>query len=150
MKKTNNKAKATPATPAPVPAKKAAKKTAAPKARPSLRIAVAAAKAVAVAVAPAAKKTEETRPPVVTTIIASIDIGFGNTLYVRGEGGGLNWETGVALDCVADDKWAISLSDAASPVIFKLLVNDLVWSAGENYTVPPGGELTVSPVFPSW
>ncbi|WP_145928948.1 hypothetical protein OH491_09795 [Termitidicoccus mucosus] len=118
----------------------------APKAKTSPRITAAAAKAVA----PVAKKPAEAKRPVVTTIVANIDIGFGNTLYVRGEGGGLNWETGVALDCVADDKWTISLSDAASPVVFKLLVNDLVWSVGENHTVPPGGELAVSPVFPSW
>jgi hypothetical protein len=146
MKKTTTKAKATPATPAPVPAKKAAKKNETPKAKNSPRITAAAAKAVA----PVAKKPAEAKSPVVTTIVANIDIGFGNVLYARGEGGGLNWETGVALDCVADDKWAISLNDAASPVVFKLLVNDLVWSAGENYAVSPGGELAISPVFPSW
>ncbi len=143
MKKTTNKAKATPATPAPVPAKKATRKTAAPKAKTSPRITAAAAKAVA----PVAKKPAEAKRPVVTTIVANIDVGFGNTLYIRGEGGGLNWEAGVALDCVADDRWTISLNDAAAPVVFKLLVNDLVWSAGENYAVPPGGELALTPVF---
>ncbi|MDR0352676.1 MAG: hypothetical protein LBI02_04775 [Opitutaceae bacterium] len=146
MKKTTNKAKPTPATPAPVPAKKAARKIAAPKAKTSPRITAAAAKAVA----PVAKQPSEIKRPVVTTIVANIDIGFGNTLYVRGEGGGLNWETGVALDCVADDRWAIALNDAASPVLFKLLVNDLVWSSGENYAVSPGGELVITPVFPVW
>jgi hypothetical protein len=144
MKKTTNKAKAIPATPAPVPAKKAAKKTAAPtKAATSPRITAAAAKAVA----PVAKQPVEAKRPVVTTIVANIDIGFGNTLYVRGEGGGLNWEAGVALDCVTDDKWAISLSGAAGPVAFKLLLNDLVWSVGEDYVVSPGGELVLTPVF---
>jgi hypothetical protein len=143
MKKTTNKAKAAPATPAPVPAKKTAPKTAAPKAKTSPRITEAAAKAVA----PVAKKPVEAPRPSVTTIVANIDVGFGNTLYVRGEGGGLNWEAGVALDCVADDRWAISLNGATCPVAFKLLVNDLTWSLGPDYTVSAGSELIVSPVF---
>ena len=41
---------------------------------------------------------------VVTTITALVDVGFGNTLYLRGEGPGLSWEKGVPMKCVTDDK----------------------------------------------
>src|SRR5579872_5239985 len=34
------------------------------------------------------------------TIEAKIDVGFGNTLYLRGEGPGLSWTQGVPLTCV--------------------------------------------------
>jgi hypothetical protein len=84
---------------------------------------------------------------VLTTITAEIDIGFGNTLWLRGDGPGLSWETGVVMDCVADDKWSITLADAGAPVVFKFLVNDLSWSAGDDYVVSPGGSISVKPTF---
>ena len=133
--------KTTPATPAPVPAKKTAsaakpKPAKTPKAPPA-----SPAPAPAPAVKPAAAKGA------VTTITAHIDIGFGNTLYIRGDGPGLSWEKGVVMDCVVDDKWSISLSGVSVPVVFKFLVNDLTWSAGDDYVVSPGGDLVVVPTF---
>lgn len=85
--------------------------------------------------------------PKVTTITAKIDIGFGNTLFVRGEGPGLSWNQGVALDCVDDDKWSITLPGAHRAVIFKFLVNDLTWSTGSDYIVEPGSMAVVVPTF---
>ncbi len=85
--------------------------------------------------------------PRVTTITAKIDIGFGNTLFLRGEGPGLSWDQGVALDCVDDDKWSITLPGAVRAVIFKFLVNDLTWSSGSDYIVEPGATLVVVPTF---
>jgi hypothetical protein len=43
---------------------------------------------------PAAKVAPTT---VVTTISASFDVGFGNALYVRGEGAGLSWDKGLLI-----------------------------------------------------
>ncbi len=85
--------------------------------------------------------------PKMTTITARIDIGFGNTLYLRGEGPGLSWNQGVALDCVDDDKWSITLPATHRAVIFKFLVNDLTWSAGSDYIVEPGAAVVVVPSF---
>jgi hypothetical protein len=84
---------------------------------------------------------------VATTITAQIDIGFGNALYIRGEGPGLSWDRGTLMNCVADDQWQITLPESARPVIFKFLVNDLSWSAGEDYTAAPGVKLTLAPTF---
>lgn len=139
MKKaTAKKTTTTPATPAPVPAKKVtspvkAKAPAKPKA----------------AKAPAAAPTVKTTPPMplLTTITAEIDIGFGNTLWLRGDGPGLSWETGLIMDCVADDKWSVTLTDAGAPVVFKFLVNDLSWSAGDDYVVKPGASVSLKPTF---
>ncbi|MGC4075130.1 MAG: hypothetical protein QM760_22040 [Nibricoccus sp.] len=138
MKKaTTTKTKTTPAIPAPVPAKK-----------------VASPVKVKAAVKPKAKASDEapsvkSTPPLpqLTTITAEIDIGFGNTLWLRGDGPGLSWETGVVMDCVADDKWSITLKDAGAPVVFKFLVNDLSWSTGDDYVVSPGVSVSVKPTF---
>lgn len=83
----------------------------------------------------------------VTVITAKIDVGFGNRLFVRGEGPGLSWDEGVPLDCVANDRWVLSLSAAQKPVAFKFLVNDRDWSIGDDFIVEPGASLAVTPLF---
>jgi hypothetical protein len=84
---------------------------------------------------------------VATTIIAQIDIGFGNILYVRGSGGGLSWDQGLAMANATADQWKITLGKTTKPVTFKFLVNDLTWSAGEDYVVEPGSTVTLVPIF---
>jgi len=134
------------------PAKKvpAAKPDVKPAAKPAVKAAakpeaVPAAKAPAKkTAAPAKKKTSE---PPATFISAQINIGFGNHLYIRGEGPGLSWDHGVAMDCTGADLWTTSIKHAATPVIFKVLVNDLTWSAGDDYLAQPGQSLTITPTF---
>ena len=85
---------------------------------------------------------------VMTTITATIDVGFGNALYLRGEGASLSWDRGVRMHCVANDCWSLALHETARPLLYKFLVNDLTWSAGEDYTAPAGKSVTVVPTFP--
>src|SRR5216684_2044720 len=80
--------------------------------------------------APAVKKTVAKKPPTIITVNANI--GFGNTLYLRGDGPGLNWDKGVPLDCLSDDKWSLNI-EHTKPFIFKVLLNDLVWCAGDDH-----------------
>jgi len=139
MKKVTKTTTTTPAAPAPVPAKKVSEKPA-KKALP--KVEAPAPKPVA---APAVKAVPSALAA--TKIVAQIDVGFGNTLYVRGEGSGLSWETGVPLDCIADDQWALSLAETSRPVVFKFLINDLTWSLGEDYVVQPGSSVVLTPAF---
>ncbi len=94
--------------------------------------------------APAKKKTAE---PPATFISAQIDIGFGNHLYIRGEGPGLSWDHGIAMDCTGAGLWTTTVKHAAAPVVFKVLVNDLTWNAGPDYIAKPGKSLLVTPSF---
>lgn len=149
MKKTT--AKTTSKTVAPkAAAKPAAAKAVAPKkAAPVKKVAAAApvakpVKVTKVAKAPAPKVKSVA---VTTTIVAAVDVGFGNSLTLRGEGPGLSWEIGVPLECSADDRWSITLPETTHPIICKFLINDLVWSAGEDYTVLPGSSVVLSPTF---
>ena len=82
-----------------------------------------------------------------TTVAAQIDVGFGNALYIRGEGPGLSWDKGTMMDCVADDKWVITVSDATRPIVFKFLLNDITWCVGNDCVVEPGASMTTVPVF---
>ena len=81
-----------------------------------------------------------------TTIEAKIDVGFGNALFLRGKGRGLNWERGVPLTCVDGKTWRWS-TEGSEGLVFKLLLNDVVWSKGEDLVVAAGETLEVAPKF---
>lgn len=95
--------------------------------------------------APVVKKTEP--KPVITTISAQIDVGFGNLLYIRGEGPGLSWEKGVPMNCVASNHWTLAVAESARPVVFKFLLNDETWCAGDDLIVEPGATMAYTPEF---
>lgn len=101
---------------------------------------VAEAKAPAAPAAQPAKKT-------VTTVKAKVDVGFGNTLYIRGQGCGLSWEKGLPLVCLDASSWVWSTEKANETIAFKLLVNDRVWAQGEDLVAPPGAQVEAAPVF---
>jgi len=82
----------------------------------------------------------------VTTIKAKIDVGFGNILFVRGQGAGLSWERGVPLKCVDGQTWQWS-GKADDRLTFKLLLNDSVWAKGEDIVAKPGQKVEVVPTF---
>jgi len=80
------------------------------------------------------------------TIEAKIDVGFGNTLYLRGEGLGLSWAQGIPLTCVDGKTWKWT-GETQEQLKFKLLLNDQIWSQGENLVAAPGQKLEISPAF---
>jgi hypothetical protein len=108
---------------------------------------VAATKAPVKKAAPAKKKPSVHAELPATGISAKIEIGFGNLLFLRGEGPGLSWQRGVAMECIGADMWATTIKSALGPVTFKVLVNDLSWSTGKDYVVEPGQSVTVVPTF---
>lgn len=118
--------------------------------------AVAVAASVPVATAPAASKSVATIPAVRqsagparasnTTIEAKIDVGFGNRLFLRGQGEGLSWDHGIPLECVDSQTWRL-IVPAKDKLQFKLLINDSVWAKGEDVVVPPGKRVELVPAF---
>ena len=130
----------TPAKKAAVPAKKAAAPAPAPAPAPKPAAKPKAAKAPS-------PKPKAQGVPVTTTIVAAIDVGFGNSLTLRGQGPGLSWDAGVPLECSADDRWTITLPETSQPILCKFLINDSAWCTGEDYTVLPGSSVVLSPTF---
>lgn len=154
MKKTTTKKTApaakstvTPKKPAPALAKTAPKKVATPAPKPAVAAKPPAAPKSAPAKKAPAVKPSTPLPVKVTTLSALVDVGFGNTLYLRGEGPGLSWDKGVKLECVSDDCWSIKLGASSKPIIFKFLLNDVAWSDGNDYIVTPGSSVELKPTF---
>ena len=81
-----------------------------------------------------------------TTIDVKRDVGFGNAVYLRGQGAGLTWERGLPLVCVDAQTWRWC-GMAKDPITFKLLINDKVWSAGSDLMIAPGERMEVAPEF---
>lgn len=75
------------------------------------------------------------------------DIGFGNTLFIRGEGTSLNWDKGQPLTFDEQEQGWCFHSTLEGPIEFKVLINDLQWSEGENFTLFPGGKHIFEPKF---
>ncbi len=93
----------------------------------------------------AARITPEQPPS--TTVEANVDVGFGNALFIRGQGDGLSWEKGEALTCRGECLWVWQSAKARGPVIFKLLLNDLTWAQGDDVRVEAGQSVRLAPVF---
>lgn len=80
-------------------------------------------------------------------IQVNYDVGFNNTLYIRGSGGPLSWEKGLPLENVEASKWTWSTDQLNSPVVFKLLINDELYETGENRQLKAGAILDITPQF---
>lgn len=141
-----------------IPAKKANLNGTAPPVPSALQM-TAPKSSPAFSTSPDAKSSRKTKPIKITsvdsklksekltTVRANIDVGFGNSLYIRGTGDGLSWDEGTPLECIDASTWAWSTTKAGSKIEFKLLLNDTVWAQGENITVTPGDSIQTSPAF---
>lgn len=94
-------------------------------------------------------KRNETSPTTeqMTVVQAKIDVGFGNSLFIRGQGGGLSWDKGLPLTCIDGSAWVWSTKQAKAKVVFKLLLNDQIWAKGEDVVVEAGRKVEIVPVF---
>ncbi len=97
---------------------------------------------------PKARRTDQPAEPGTATVVEVwIDVGLGNSVYIRGQGDGLSWDKGQPLECVDGKRWVWSTKRASGRVVFKLLLNDEVWCKGGDLTVEPGGKIDVIPSF---
>lgn len=82
-----------------------------------------------------------------TQIIVRFDCGFGNALFIRGEGAGLSWEKGKVLRNVKANEWLFETLDTFTECSFKIVFNDERYEIGENHSVACGKAITIEPHF---
>lgn len=95
-------------------------------------------------VAKATKKSASNKASGVTKVVAKVDVGWGNSLYIRGEGSGLSWDQGILMSCESGNEWAWMGKGA---IAFKVLINDEIWANGEDVKVASGKTYTFTPTF---
>ena len=148
---TTTKAPEKPVAPAPAPTAKTPEKPAAP--APAKAAKPAATPAKPAAPAPAAKTGKKPAASAkaaapVTVIVAKYDVGIGNSMFIRGEGAGLSWESGTAMENAGNDVWVWTTNAVREGAVsFKFLINDEAWSTGDNMTASAGETTTLRPSF---
>jgi predicted alpha/beta superfamily hydrolase len=71
------------------------------------------------------------------TVMYPDDQLHGQSLYLRGDGGGLSWDKGVEMDHTGTDQWSVCVS--AGNIQVKPLISDTNWANGANSYIPAGG-----------
>ncbi len=82
-----------------------------------------------------------------TVVEAKIEVARGSALYIRGQGEGLSWKKGQPLSRGFGGSWIWTTSKAKGKLLFKLLLNDKIWSNGEDLAVEAGQMIEVAPTF---
>ena len=82
-----------------------------------------------------------------TTITANVMIGIGNKPFVRGEGPGLSWDEGVAMNFVEIGKWAWSPPRKNVSLTIQIYRNDEDPDKGGKYEIKPGEKFELTPDF---
>ncbi len=82
-----------------------------------------------------------------TRITVKYDVGFPNTLYLRGEGPSLSWHHGVKLRNVKPDEWVWETDQPFPAGEFKVLINDTTYEKGVNHKLIPGANVVYTPSF---
>lgn len=80
-------------------------------------------------------------------VAVNLDLGSDNALFIRGQGGGLNWDKGQALNCVDAKTWIWAAEASSEKLEFQLLLNDEVWERGEPHIIEPGDSIEITPDF---
>lgn len=94
------------------------------------------------------KKNTHTPKEIETEIMANVDIGWGNKLFIRGEGCGLSWEKGIPMQNIESHVWYWKCPEKCPENFhYKVLINDHIWSLGENLTANRGTKNFIEPSF---
>lgn len=81
-----------------------------------------------------------------TQIVVDYDVGFGNSLCIRGQGGGLSWDLGLMMRNESANRW-VWMTHSLDDLTFKVLINDRRWEEGDNHTIAGGESEEITPQF---
>lgn len=89
----------------------------------------------------------KTRGTELSRVEIEYDAGFGNTLFIRGEGAMLKWDQGAPLKNEKTDLWVWETTSPFESCRFKILINDVQYEIGENHSLTYGGTIRYTPKF---
>lgn len=82
-----------------------------------------------------------------TRVIVHCDVGFNNSVFIRGSGANLNWDKGVMLHNTKADEWVWETEHPFNLCEFKVLINDLHYEQGDNRKIECQGCVEYTPLF---
>lgn len=91
--------------------------------------------------------TTERQQQSITRITIRYDVGFNNSLFLRGKGANLSWDKGTRLKNVKADEWVFETDLPFTNLEFKVLINDQDFEVGPNHTISHGSTIQFNPRF---
>jgi hypothetical protein len=86
--------------------------------------------------------------PVVTEIKIKCQLPEGRSLRIYGEGGGLDWVDGKALEKAAEGTYVYCMQDLSGPVQYKLRLDGTYWERDKgNHGIEAGASQVIAPSF---
>lgn len=82
-----------------------------------------------------------------TCVTVKVDCGFGNELFIRGDGAGLSWNKGLKLRNIDANTWIWETDRPFTQSYFKVLINDENFESGENHFIKHGSQIVYTPSF---
>lgn len=82
-----------------------------------------------------------------TRISVKYNVGFGNLLYIRGNGANLDWNKGLPMKNTKSDEWTWESTTPFTNCEFKVLINDQTFESGPNHQLKSGECVTYVPHF---
>lgn len=90
------------------------------------------------------KKKEKAK---LTRVIIHFDVGFNNSIFIRGSGANLNWNKGTMLLNTRPNEWVWETDQPLSSCEFKVLINDTEYEQGDNHILTSENCLEYTPRF---
>lgn len=82
-----------------------------------------------------------------TRIVIHYDVGFNNSIFIRGSGANLSWDKGILLHNTQANEWVWETDQSFDSCEFKVLINDSQYENGENHTLTCENCLEYTPCF---
>lgn len=82
-----------------------------------------------------------------TRIVVKFDVGFSNSVYLRGKGANLSWDKGILLKNQKADEWTWETDVPFTSCEFKVLINDRDFEVGDNHPLNCGATVQYTPKF---
>jgi hypothetical protein len=82
-----------------------------------------------------------------TRITIKYDVGYGNTLFLRGKSANLSWDKGVPMKNMQANEWIWETEVEFPTGEFKVLINDQIYETGPNHPLNYGAIIQYTPRF---
>ncbi len=90
------------------------------------------------------KKKTKTK---LTRVVIHCDVGFNNSIFIRGSGANLSWDKGILLQNTRHDEWVWETDKSFNSCEFKVLINDSQYEQGDNHTLTCEKSFEYTPRF---
>jgi hypothetical protein len=82
-----------------------------------------------------------------STVVAALELGANNAVFIRGRGCGLRWDRGQPLTRLGPRRWVWTADPCEERIEFWLLLDDQVWARGKTSVLDPGCTIEIAPDF---